>query len=281
VVQAAAFSPDGRYLATASSDYTVRIWSTDTWRTVAVLHGHRGSVNTVAFSSDGRYLATASGDGTARIWSTATWQTVRVLHPQGTEHLMSARFSPDGRWVVLTPYVSPSDNVAIVTVWATASGALVAHLQGHTATVEDSGFSPDGRYLATASDDGTAIVWDTHSWHAVATLRGHQAALNSVAFSPDGRWLVTGSYDFTARIWAVGTWQTMAVLSGASDSVYGTAFGPDGQTVVVTSADGTMRQYGCHFCGTTAQLLARAQTHITRDFTARERFVYLHQGTGA
>lgn len=278
VVLAAAFSPDGRYLATGSADDTVRIWSAATWRTVTILRGHTGSVNSVSFSADGRYLLTASGDHTARIWNTSNWRTVRILH--GPNALSSARFSPDGRWIALTALVSDlAGNADSVTVWSAGSGARVARLQGHTATVEDSRFSPDGRYLATASADGTAIVWNTQTWQPLAALRGHQITVGSVTFSPDGHWLVTGSYDATARVWAVGTWQTIAVLTGAGSGVSGAVFSPDEQWLAITSADGTLRRYQCDFCGTPAALLARAKARLTRDFTPRERFVYLHQGS--
>jgi WD40 repeat protein len=66
-VNGVVFSSDGKYIATASSDNTARVWDAVTGNKIYILN-HDGSVNNVAFSSDGKYIATASRDNTARLW---------------------------------------------------------------------------------------------------------------------------------------------------------------------------------------------------------------------
>ncbi len=102
-------------------------------------------------------------------------------------------------------------------------------------------FSPDGRRLASASDDRTIQVWDVASGQSVATLQGHSDEVWSVAFSPDGRRLASASKDRTIRVWDVVRGQSVATLKGHSDAVGSVAFSPDGRRLASASEDRTIR----------------------------------------
>ena len=152
-VSGVAFSPDGRLLATASFDKTVRLWDPATGQHRRTLTGHDGAVSGVAFSPDGRLLATASFDKTARLWDPATGQHRRTL--TGHDGAVSGvAFSPDGRLLA----TAGDDKTA--RLWDPATGEHRRTLTGHDAEVSGVAFSPDGRLLATASRDGTARLWD-------------------------------------------------------------------------------------------------------------------------
>ena len=75
-----AFSPDGRRLASASHDGTVKVWDATTGQETLTLHGHTGQVSSVAFSPDGRRLASAGNDRTVKVWDAATGQEALTLH---------------------------------------------------------------------------------------------------------------------------------------------------------------------------------------------------------
>jgi serine/threonine protein kinase len=105
----------------------------------------------------------------------------------------------------------------------------VVTLRGHGGPVWSVTFSPDGKFLASGSDDTTVKVWDVGSWREVATLRGHQGWVFSVSFSPDGKFLASGDLDNTVKVWDVGSWREVATLRGHQGWVFSVSFSPDGK----------------------------------------------------
>jgi WD40 repeat protein/serine/threonine protein kinase len=148
-----AFSPDGRTLASASADGSVRLWDPETDAEVKTAPlRHVGPCKGVAFSPDGLYLASGGHDQTVKIWDTATWREWRTLRDP-TSGIQSVAWSPDGRRLAW------GGTDATVKIGDPATGKILRTLRGHTGWVEAVAFSPDGQWIASASLDKTVKLW--------------------------------------------------------------------------------------------------------------------------
>jgi WD40 repeat protein len=243
-VWGAAYSPDGRMLATSSADRTVRLWDLATKRTLAILKGHTGTVRALAFSPDGKRLATAGEDRTVRLWDLPSRRLAATLRGH-TDWIERIAFSPDGKLLA-----SASDDET-VKLWDVASRRLAvtlrAHRGGASGGVSGVAFSPDGKWLASGGFDNTIKLWDVASRRNVATLRGPRGPVIDLAFSPDGRMLAASQRlrsSFSpseVALWDLPSRRQIASLRGHIQDVGMLAFSPEGRRLASASDDGTVR----------------------------------------
>ena len=261
-VWSAAFSPDedGSRVAVVGGTAAI-VWDVQTGGESVRLTPH-GVVASAAMSPDGRFVVTAGWDGSARLWEAATGRAILKLEGVHRGAIYRALFSPDpDRRLVLTCgedgravlWQLPDDPTSV----SASMARPIREYRGHEAAVRYAAFSPDGRYIVTASDDRTAAIWDAKSTGSqqnpeageplgqgaspavlqkpLCRLEGHGAAVLCAEFSTDGTRVITGAGagDHTARVWKLehdnaGRWQATleTVLLGHTASVTSVAFSP-------------------------------------------------------
>ncbi len=280
-VLSVAYSPDGRRLASASYDRTIKLWDAATGQVIRTLsagkeveavvfhpdgtrlasshdgiatlwdaatgqvirtfRGHTRGVFRLAFSPDGKLLASSSTDGTVRLWDVAAGTPFRTLEDHRTGWFGGMAFSPDGKTLA-----SGGGGEPTIRFWDVDTGRPARPPFKPDAGVFGDGiaFRPDGKILASAAEDGTITIWDVASGSSLRTLRDRQnrEAVRTLAFSPDGKTLASTVHSRQAiTLWDVASGHLVRAIQGHTEPITGIAFSPDGMHLASAGGDSTVR----------------------------------------
>ncbi|BCL37795.1 AAA-like domain-containing protein [Nostoc sp. MS1] len=224
------FSPDGQIIATASRDGVTRLWNLQ-GKLLVPLKGHKNDVLSVRFSRDGKIIATASTDKTVKLWS-LNGRLLKTLNGHSAS-VFDISFSRDGK-------IATASADKKVNLWD-AQGKLIKTMNEHQASVLNVNFSPDDKTLVSVDKDGTFISWNLEKTQLLTQRLIHPAKLSTVAFSPDGEIIATATQDGTIRLWSSRDSTLLETLNGHKGGVTSLTFNPQGNILASTSYDKTVK----------------------------------------
>ncbi len=228
--RSAFYSADGNHLVTTAEDHTALHWISGQVNPAGPAMQHPGRVTCGTFNRDASRILTCDDSGVAQLWNPATSK------PDGAPFKHAAPvqwvdFDADGKRIV-----TASGDAA--RIWSLAQRdapiATVRH-PGDNSQIKCARFSANGKWLATASTDGTARIWDAATFGAVGNPITRQFPVLCVRFSPDSSRLVVAGEDGQAVVYDTRAWQPVGTPVQAPGPVFSAAITPDNDFLVISS----------------------------------------------
>jgi WD40 repeat protein len=223
------FSPDGSRLAVAGVEKQVHFFDTRDFTPLGRLPGHPGGLRALCFSPDGSRLFTVGFDGAISQWNVSTGNLEKTTTVDNAQPRAVA-VTPNGEKFAMA--IGESIQIRLVADWS-----VLHELKGHTKIVTDLAFSPDGKSLASGSNDRDIILWDTDTAEKKQVLQGHQSPVSSLQFSTDGTRLISSGFDRTIRLWDPASGREILTLGSHRGSIRQALFSPDGQWIASAGDD--------------------------------------------
>ncbi|CAE6503940.1 unnamed protein product [Rhizoctonia solani] len=240
-VYSVAFSPDGKRIASGSSDQSICVWSAPDGKLISgPFKGHTDDIWSVTFSPDGRKIISGSSDNTIHIWDLGDSRSEFGPLAGHSSIVCSVAASPNGS------IFASGSNDRTIRIWDLKTGKPVLNpIKGHTKAISSVAFAPNGRLLVSGSIDKTIRVWNSEDGSLFAgPFLGHTTGITSVTFSPDGAFIASGSLDCKIQVWRMST-NTPVFALGQLPTHDGyvtcVVFSPDGTRIVSSSADRTLK----------------------------------------
>ena len=190
--------------------------------------GHSTMLNSVSWSADGKYFLTAGGN-LIKIWN-AKGQELRTFRLEGRKY-WKIYLSPDGSQILGGFGYEGTENWIL----NATTGEEIFTLKGLERPLLTAEYSPDGKIIATASDDGVIALWDAKKGLALRQWKGHSGAIQSISFSPDGKYLATLSEDGFSKVWDTKNGTETLVFATPGAYLNSIRFSPDGKTLSIVS----------------------------------------------
>ncbi|KAI6250032.1 WD repeat-containing protein 5 [Erysiphe necator] len=233
------FSPDGRWIASCSSDATVKVWDAMTGKHIRTMEGHLAGISAISWSPDSNTIASGSDDKLIRLWHRTTGKPYPVPLRGHHNYVYSLSFSPKGNILASGSY----DEA--VFIWDLRARKILRSLPAHSDPIASVNFIHDGTLICSCSTDGLIRVWETSSGQCLRTLvHEDNAPVTNVCFSPNGRYILAWTLDSCIRLWDYVLGTCLKTYQGHTNKKYslGGTFGVSGTEsfIISGSEDGNI-----------------------------------------
>lgn len=272
-VRSVTFSPNGKIIATASEDNTVRLWNIN-GKEIRRFIDNNQMFRNVKFSPDNKIIAAISANNTIKIWQINGEKLITLKGQDNQDNFMNSLcFIPDSKilaapsqdntiqlwsidgqeiktlkghkfpiWSIScslnSKNIITADLGGFIIIWS-ANGEKIKTWKAGNQSIFDVSFSPDGKTIVTAGGDTTIKLWNLDG-KELKTIGKHDNYVTSVSFSSDGQTIISGSADNTVKLWSIEG-KELKTLKGHNNSVFSVSFNPDHKIIASASADNTVK----------------------------------------
>ena len=237
------YSRDGKLLAVACEDSTIRIYDVETRKIISELRGHKDIVYSAKFFAGGDKILSCSRDSTLRIWN-LNGEVITEANAGG-QGLQSADLNPAGDKIVYSSWKrTPAGVAGIVSLWDAGTLAKLWETEFGDKPIVIVRFSPDGSHFAVGTWGWKVAVWNTETPGEPKVFNLDDvptySSIDDIAFSPDGTKIAAASKNGTPRVWNIETGEKLLDLHGHKQPVMSIAFSVDGSQIYTGGNDASI-----------------------------------------